>query len=76
MDSAPIIRLASGADDRPFPELSGPVVVAEADGRPIGAVDLECGRLAGDPHQLGAGLIALLQLHRLEARLIGSLVGG
>jgi len=76
MDSAPIIRLASGADDRPFAELSGPVVVAEADGRPIGAVDLECGRLAGDPHQLGAGLIALLQLHRLEARLIGSLVGG
>ena len=76
MDSTPTIRLASGADDRPFPELPGPVVVAEADGLPIAAVDLECGRLAGDPRQLGAGLVALLQLHRLEARLIGGLVGG
>ena len=58
------------------PELTGPVLLAEDNGRPLAAVDLESGEIAGDSGRPTPGLIALLQLHRLEARLIGALVGG
>ena len=70
------IRLASDPDGRPFPELTGPVLLAEDNGPPVAAVDLESGEIAGDSGRPTPGLIALLQLHRLEARLIGALVGG
>jgi hypothetical protein len=78
MDSATAIsiRVAADPDDHPFPELTGPELLAEEDGHPVAAVDLECGHVAEDPRRSSSGLIALLQLHRLEARLIGALVGG
>jgi hypothetical protein len=78
MDSATTIsiRVAADPDDRPFPELTGPVLLAEEEGHPLGAVALESGEIAADPRRPTPGLIALLQLHRLEARLIGALVGG
>jgi hypothetical protein len=78
MDSATAIsiRVAADPDDHPFPELTGPVLLAEEDGHPVAAVDLESGNFAEDSRLSSSGLIALLQLHRLEARLIGALVGG
>jgi len=78
MDSATAIaiRFSSDPDDHPFVELTGPVLLAEEDGHPIAAVDLESGDFAADSRRPTPGLIALLQLHRLEARLIGALVGG
>jgi hypothetical protein len=78
MDSATVIsiRVAADPDDHPFPELTGPVLLAEEDGHPVAAVDLESGHVAEDSRRSSSGLIALLQLHRLEARLIGALVGG
>jgi hypothetical protein len=78
MDSATAISIRVAADpaDHPFPELTGPVLLAEEAGQPLGAVELESGEIAADPGRPTPGLIALLQLHRLEARLIGALVGG
>jgi hypothetical protein len=78
MDSATAIsiRVASYPDDHPFRELTGPVLLAEEEGQPVAAVDLESGEIAGDSGRPTPGLVALLQLHRLEARLIGALVGG
>ena len=78
MDSATAIsiRVAADPDDHPFPELTGPVLLAEEEGHPVAAVDLESGEIAADPRRATPGLSALLQLHRLEARLIGALVGG
>jgi hypothetical protein len=52
------------------------VLLAEEAGHPLGAVELESGEVAADSARPTPGLIALLQLHRLEARLIGALVGG
>ena len=78
MDSAtPIsIRVAADPGDHPFPELTGPVLLAEEAGHPLGAVELESGEVAANSARPTPGLFALLQLHRLEARLIGALVGG
>jgi hypothetical protein len=76
MDSAISIRLATDPDDRSFPELTGPVLLAEDDGHAVAAVDLVSGEVAAGQRRPTAALIALLQLHRLEARLIGALVGG
>jgi hypothetical protein len=76
MDSAISIRLATDPDDRPFPELTGPVLLAEDDGHAVAAVDLASGEVAEGQRRPTPGVIALLQLHRLEARLIGALVGG
>ena len=76
MDSALSIRVAADPGEHPFPELTGPVLLAEAEGHPVAAVDLESGEIAADPRRRTPGLVALLQLHRLEARLIGALVGG
>ena len=78
MDSAAAIsiRVATYPDDHPFRELAGPVLLAEEEGHPVAAVDLESGEIAANSARPTPGLIALLQLHRLEARLIGALVGG
>jgi hypothetical protein len=80
------IRVSAGPGDRPSlsrlaalegrPELGGPVVLAEEDGHAVAAVDLESGQAVADPRRSSSGLIALLHVHRLEARLIGALVGG
>jgi hypothetical protein len=76
MDSPISIRVTADADDRPFPELTGPILLAEQDGSPVAAVELETGESASDPGRSNSGLLAILQLRRLEARLIGALVGG
>ena len=84
--SAISIRVSADADDRLSlarmtaleggPELSGPVVLAEENGDPVAAVGLKSGQAVADPCRSSSALIALLHLHRLEARLIGALVGG
>jgi hypothetical protein len=76
MDSPISIRVSADADDRPFPELTGPILLAEQDGSPVAAVELETGESASHPHRSTSSLLAVLQLRRLEARLIGALVGG
>jgi hypothetical protein len=86
MDSAISIRVSADADDRPSlnrlaglddrPELTDPVLLAEEDGDAVAAVDLVSGHVLADPRRSSSGLIALLQLGRLEARVIGALVGG
>ena len=52
-----------------------PLVVAEVDGQPIAALGLHGGKLMGDPKRVPPGVMALLQLRRLEARLIISVFG-
>jgi hypothetical protein len=86
MDSALSFRLSADPDDRLSlsrlvgltgrPALSGPVLLAEEDGRPVAAVDLQSGDVVADPDRSSSGLIAVLHLRRLEARVIGALVGG
>ena len=86
MDSPISIRVSADAHDRPSlsrlagledrPALTGPVLLAEEDGRPVAAVDLVSGHVLADPRRSSVGLIALLHLRRLEARVIGALVGG
>ena len=76
MDSPFSIRVAADEDQRPFPELTGPVVLAEQGGEAVAAVDIVSGEVAADPRRSTPSLLALLQLHRLEARLVAVLVGG
>jgi hypothetical protein len=76
MDSPISIRLTADAEDRPFPQLSGPVVLAEQGGEAVAAVEIVSGEVASDPRRSTSSLLAVLQIHRLEARLIGALVGG
>ena len=76
MDSPISIRVTADAEDRPIPQLSGPVVLAEQCGEAVAAVDIVSGEVAADPQRSTPSLLAVLQIHRLEARLIGALVGG
>ena len=76
MDSPISIRVSADPDDWPFRELIGPVVLAEQCGEAVAAIDLESGHAAADPRRSSSSLLAVLHLHRLEARLIGALVGG
>ena len=80
MDSALSFRVSADPDDRPLLRsmagLEGPLLLAEENGRAVAAVDLESGDVVADPGGSRSGLIALLQLRRLEVRLIGALVGG
>ena len=57
------------------PDRHEPLVVAEADGQPIAALALHGGKLMGDPKRVPPGVMALLQLRRLETRLIISVFG-
>jgi hypothetical protein len=76
VDSAISIRVTSDPQDWPFGELAGPVVLAEQCGEAVAAVDLESGAVVSDPQRSSSSVLTVLQLHRLEARLIGALVGG
>jgi hypothetical protein len=86
MDSALSFRVSADPHDRPSlarlvglpcgPALVGPLLLAEENGRAVAAVALESGDVMADPDRSSAGLITLLQLRRLEARVIGALVGG
>jgi hypothetical protein len=77
-------ELAAGVAE-PEPEISirlatleehEPVVLAEVGGKPVAALGLRAGdaRVA-DPARAGAGILALLPLHRLEALLVASIFG-
>jgi hypothetical protein len=76
MDSPISIRVTADAEDRPFPQLSGPVVLAEQCGEAVGAIELESGDAAVDPERSVSGLLSVHNIHRLEARLMAALVGG
>ncbi len=67
-DSSVTLRLAT-------PDEHEPVVVAEVDGQPVAALGLRGGEVVSDPERANAGIMALLHLHRLEARLIISVFG-
>ena len=43
MDSPISIRVTADAEDRPFPQLSGPVVLAEQCGEAVAAVEIVSG---------------------------------
>jgi hypothetical protein len=71
-DGESLRRLAS-LHDRPAP--SGPVVLAEVEGRPVAAMSVADGEAIADPSGSSSGILALLHLHRLEARLIAAVWG-
>jgi hypothetical protein len=71
-DDEALRRLAS-LHDRPAPR--GPVVLAEVEGRPVAAMSLADGEALADPSRSSSGILALLHLHRLEARLIAAVWG-
>ena len=76
MDSAISIRVSDDPSEWPFRELAGPVVLAERCGEAVAAVDLESGEGVSYSKRAGSSLLAVLQLHRLEAKLLAALVGG
>jgi DNA-binding IclR family transcriptional regulator len=57
------------------PDEHEPVVVAEVDGQPVAAVGLRDGEVVADPAFRTSGILALLHLRRLEARIIMSIFG-
>jgi hypothetical protein len=59
---------ARAATDAP----QGPVVLAEVDGEPIAAVALADGTPIEDPSLSTPALLAVLRVHRLEARFLGA----
>ena len=65
-------RLAALGDGSP-PQ--GLLALAELAGEPVAAVGLADGRTVADRSRAGAALLAVLQLHRLEVRLIGAIWG-
>jgi hypothetical protein len=76
MDSPFSIRVSADPADWPFRELAGPVVLAEQCGEAVAAMELQSGDAAVDPRRSVSGVLAVLQIHRLEARLMAALVGG
>jgi hypothetical protein len=71
-DRESLRRLAS-LEYSPAP--SGPVVFAELNGDPVAALSIRDGHTVADPSRSNAGIIALLHLHRFEARVIGAISG-
>jgi hypothetical protein len=64
------VRLAEN-----FPVLGEPAVLAEVDGEPVAALGLSSGKVVAEPAHATSGVVALLHLRRLEARLIMSVFG-
>jgi hypothetical protein len=50
-------------------------MLAEVGGEPVAAVGLADGDVIGHPLRSSAAIVGVLHLHRLEARLIGSIWG-
>jgi hypothetical protein len=69
-DGKSIRRLARLAETEPP---HGAVVLAEICGEPVAAVGLEDGRAVSDPTRVTPGLLRHLQLHSVQARVIGSI---
>jgi len=65
-------RLAS-LGDGPLPQ--GPLALAELAGEPVAAVALADGRTVAERSSRGAALLPVLQLHRLQVRVIGAIWG-
>jgi hypothetical protein len=72
-DAAESLRRLASLHDRPAP--SGPVVLAEVAGEPVAAMSLANGETVADSSSSSSGILALLHLHRLEARLIAAIWG-
>ena len=72
-DDREALRRLASLDDSPAPD--APVVLAELDGDPVAALGIGDGHAVADPSRSNAGIIALLHLHRWEARLIGAIWG-
>ena len=64
-DSAALVRLA-GLDSAP--ELSGPALVAEVDGRIVAALGTDSGARIADPFERTASVLDLLELRARPAR--------
>jgi hypothetical protein len=69
-DGESIQRLASLTDSAP-PD--GPVMLAEVDGEPVAALGIADGNAVTDPSLSSRTILALLHLHRLEARALGAI---
>jgi hypothetical protein len=63
-DDAALARLAALDSRRP---LSGPVLIAERDGRPLAALATRDDRVVADPFAPTADLVALLRLHAVSS---------
>ncbi len=72
-DDGELLRRLASLHDRPAP--SGPVVLAEVEGEPVAAMSLADGEAVADPSRSSSGVLALLHLHRLEARVIAAVWG-
>jgi hypothetical protein len=72
-DDRESLRRLAALDDSPAPD--APVVLAELDGDPVAALSIGDGHAVEDPFRSNAGIIALLHLHRLQARVIGAIWG-
>lgn len=64
-DDADLARLA--ALDSALP-LNGPIVLAESDGVPLAALDLDAGRVVADPFTATSAHVALLRTHACSLR--------
>lgn len=63
-DAAALERLARLDSQRP---LSGPVLIAERDGRLLAALSTRDGKTIADPFSPTADLVALLRVHAVDA---------
>jgi hypothetical protein len=69
-DDETITRLASLSDSA---QPHGPVMLAEVDGEPVAALGIADGDAVADPSRANRTILALLHLHRLEARALGAI---
>jgi hypothetical protein len=65
VDDWAVARLAALDSSRP---LTGDVLLAEADGRPVAALALTDGRAVADPFQPSAGTVAVLRVRAAQLR--------
>jgi hypothetical protein len=65
VDEWAVTRLAQLDESRP---LTGDVLLAEADGRPIAAVEVSSGAAVADPFVPSAGAVAVLKMRAAQLR--------
>jgi len=70
---AEALRRLALLGDGPAPQ--GPLALAELAGEPVAAVGPADGSTIAERSRAEAALLAVLQLHRLEVRLIGAIWG-
>jgi hypothetical protein len=72
-DDGPAVEQLAALDDARPPY--GPVMLAELGGEPVAAVGIAHGEVVANRSRAGSAIVTLLQLHRLEIRLIGGIWG-